>query len=70
MIDNLLRCFVVSVSKALKIYSLLFNCSIATELKIGSLVQHIPVFSSDEGLLLCHNVTDRTCLLQVYMFMS
>jgi hypothetical protein len=29
-IDNLLRCFFVSVSKALKIYSLLFSCSVAT----------------------------------------
>jgi hypothetical protein len=27
-IDNLLRCFVVFVSKALEIYSLLFSCSV------------------------------------------
>jgi hypothetical protein len=29
-IDNLFKCFVVAVSKALKIYSLLFSCSVAT----------------------------------------
>jgi hypothetical protein len=29
-IDNLFRSFVVSVSKALKSYSLLFSCSVAT----------------------------------------
>jgi hypothetical protein len=49
-IDNLLTCFVVSVSKALKIYSLLSSCSVATinKPKDRQPFAVYPSFSSDE----------------------